>query len=1158
MAWGDSEGNSGAQPGGGDTTTQLIDLARGRRVVLPGYFPTPVRIEDATALDAQLLFLRVRTPQGLKEVTISSSQLEKALASAPSLATPIVSAEDFFLLVESARIRLAYAYDPYFAVNLTGIQVLPHQLEAVYERMLPQVSLRFLLADDPGAGKTIMAGLLIKELRLRSIVERVLVLCPAPLTIQWQDELRTKFDERFVIMSSDYLHNVPAGNPWDDHSLCIASIDLAKREELRDEVLEAPWDLVVIDEAHKCSARTDGDKVSRTKRYELAERLSRVAERVLLMTATPHQGNADQFAHFLRLLDEDQFVDLGEDKKLIQLEGSPWYLRRMKEDMRDMDGNLLFTKRHAVTQPFVLTDPELELYRQVTEYINSFLPKQAGRKRTSVALARVVLQRRLASSLGAICSSLVRRRDRFKTILGEVDGLPPSERDKVLARYRLIDLDTVDAEQESDDQEEAQEDILVDSTLVAERVDQLRDEVRELERLTKLAHETRDRGEEAKLAALRQCLTLGEFAELQDGRGKLLIFTEHRDTLEYLKRNLEEWGYLATSIHGGMGARERKDRQIEFQRDKQICIATEAAGEGINLQFCHLMINYDLPWNPNRLEQRMGRIHRIGQRYDVYVFNFVAANTIEGAILERLLIKLEEIRKSLGDRVYDVIGELLKLSDVNLEDLLREAAYNPKQKDDYLDEIERIDPDRLREYEAAVGIALAKSQVDLTKVRGQDWRSEERRLMPEYVEQFFIAAATRTGLTVQSRADGLWRVEHVQQQFRADSLTSVHRTGRPEQRYPKFTFKKEILQQDQHLDGELVSPGHPLFAAVDEVLNSNVEACREGVARFLDPFSASAYRLHFFVVGIEGGTANEAQFKPAAARLIAVAESGDGGLEVAAPDILHDLTPTSASGEIEMDPDRIEEVRRFAMARVQHGMAEEVRVERLTEVAIRRDYLREAFAASVRKARERWMALAGRVARGEDAARLARDEAMKRAEELERRRDEKLRELSSLEIVRNGAVAYLGSAVVEPTDAPGAQGMQRDPEVEAAAMTVAMSHEEAEGWQPTDVSRLGDGSGFDIRSVGPPDELGRRPVRRIEVKGRAEGDREVELTPNEWVQAGRHRKTYWLYVVWNARTNPELLRVNDPVGTIGDEVRALHEVRGYRVPATAIRRGATE
>ena len=402
--------------------------------------------------------------------------------------------------------------------------------------MLPQVLLRFLLADDPGSGKTIMSGLLMKELRLRGIVERVLVLCPAPLTIQWEDELATKFDESFEIMTSDRIRGTLTSNPWNDYTRCIASIDLAKRDDVRERLLETRWDMVVIDEAHKCSARTDGDKVSKTQRYQLAERLARKTERLLLLTATPHQGNADQFAHFLRLLDEDQFIDLPRDREVIQLEGNPWYLRRMKEDLRDFDGHLLFTKRHALTQPFALTDPEYELYTEVTDYINEFLPRITGKRRTQFALARIVFQRRLASSLGAITSSLVRRHKRFSDMLTELESLPPSERAKKLEQLRLVDIDV---EQDLDDETEEQQDTLLDATVVAETLERLREEVDELARLVRLAKDTLATGKEAKLEALESCLKRAEFAELKDGRGKLLIFTEHRDTLELPAASLD-------------------------------------------------------------------------------------------------------------------------------------------------------------------------------------------------------------------------------------------------------------------------------------------------------------------------------------------------------------------------------------------------------------------------------------------------------------------------------------------------------------------------------------------------------------------------------------------------------------------------------------------
>src|SRR2546421_2290792 len=260
----------------------------------------------------------------------------------------------------------------------------------------------------------------------------------------------------------------------------------------------------------------------------------------------------------------------------------------------------------------------------------------------------------------------------------------------------------------------------MESFPVVLRVDQLRDEVRALESLVQEAATVMASGEESKLKALRTCMEGAQFHELTAGRGNLLIFTEHRDTLEYLRRHLKQWGYSTCEIHGGMNAVLRRDAAQHFHDTAQVCLATEAAGEGINLQFCHLMINYDIPWNPNRLEQRMGRIHRIGQRSDVYIFNFVATNTIEGEILQRLFLKLEEIRKQLGDRVFDVVGQLLALNDIRLEDMLREAALNANRIEDFTGQIERLSSQQLTQLEQATGVALATSQVDLTWVRGAD------------------------------------------------------------------------------------------------------------------------------------------------------------------------------------------------------------------------------------------------------------------------------------------------------------------------------------------------------------------------------------------------------------------------------------------------------
>jgi SNF2 family DNA or RNA helicase len=348
---------------------------------------------------------------------------------------------------------------------------------------------------------------------------------------------------------------------------------------------------------------------------------------------------------------------------------------------------------------FRLNREEYDLYKAVTAYINTFLPQASGRQKQSVALARTVLQRRLASSTQAILESIRRRLDRQQALLQELEDLPSSQRARRLAQLqgRLTDL-----EQDEDDLDDAARDRLTDEFTVAMELDQLKAELATLQELLAHARRVRDHAPDSKLAALKECLDKAEFKELTDGRGRLLLFTEHRDTLTYLRGHLERWGYSTCEIHGGMNVHERKQAQEAFRTNRQICVATEAAGEGINLQFCHLMVNYDLPWNPTRLEQRLGRIHRIGQECEVHAFNFVASDSeegqpiIEGRILERLLVKLEQMRAVLADRVFDVIGEVLSLNDVNLPEMLREAAHDPRRLDEYLDRIERMDPAKLQ------------------------------------------------------------------------------------------------------------------------------------------------------------------------------------------------------------------------------------------------------------------------------------------------------------------------------------------------------------------------------------------------------------------------------------------------------------------------------
>jgi len=1136
--------------------TRLI----GKRIAIPGQFTGAVMVESAKLLDDTWL-LRVRDRQGeLHDAYLTAAEAEEILASDEQELEAPVDANQFFLFIESSRIKTAYDHDPHFAVSLSGVRPLPHQLEAVYERILPQVRLRFLLADDPGAGKTIMAGLLLKELKLRNAVERVLILAPAPLTLQWQDELRSKFSETFEVINSILAKGQLAGNPWERFRQCIASIDFAKRDDVTPGILQVDWDLVIIDEAHKCSARTQGDDLRRTGRYKLAEELSRISERILLLTATPHQGNVDQFHNFLRLLDPEQFISNQLNPQILKLEDSPWFLRRIKEELVDFDGRKLFRDRIPLTIPFELSEPEKYLYEQVTKYINKYLGKTKGRKQAAVALARTVLQRRLASSLNAIFSSLKKRQRRFTDLLEELDGLSVAEQ-----RDRLLNLGKpVDAELESDDCNEDELDNLATESTVVEQLDQLREELRELERLVKLAQQTIDIGTERKLKALKDCLARAEFDELKDGRGKLLIFTEHRDTLEYLKKNLTDWGYSTCEIHGGMNVLARKEAQKDFQLHKQICLATEAAGEGINLQFCRLMINYDLPWNPNRLEQRMGRIHRIGQKQNVYIFNFAALNTVEGRVLEKLLSKLDEIRAAMdSERVFDVIGQLLQLNDIRFEEMLREATYGKALEDEVLTQIEKLDPKRLEELEQATGVALATTHVDLSQIRRtqtKDYISEEQRLMPRYVEEFFKRTCEFLRVNLETRADGLWRVPYVKEEFRSGNLDAVRQLGTPEKHYPKLTFYKEHLSKATHQDAELLSPGHPLFAAIAERLDLQLnEQVRSRTAIFLDADADQPYRIYFFEVQVAG---QQRQGKDVVikAQLCAIASSADGQLTLVSPDVLHDLAPALESPPDPTiqppTPQEQQQVEEWLKVKIQFATIKQEQQNRQRELQIRQDYLQQAMESAIRDAQTTQMKLAAKVAAGDESYRVSRDNAQKKVRDLQERYKTKQTELDYLKIVRPGRVAYLGTALVYPgtavvTDCPD---MRNDPEVEAIAMQFVMDYESDRGWQPQDISKDGDGSGFDIRSVGAADPTtGKSLVRRIEVKGRAQFNQPVSLTLNEWRKAQQLGDFYWLYVVWGCKTPaPQLLTIQNPAMVLAGEAKEIKQVTRYLVGAEAL------
>ena len=659
--------------------------------------------------------------------------------------------------LQAYALGIAYEFDPYFGLSISRVDPLPHQLEAVYEYLLKLPSVRFLLADDAGAGKTIMAGLLVRELKLRGLIERVLVVCPANLTFQWQRELKEKFDETFLVFKGSDLRDQFGVNQWMAHRQVITSLDLAKRTDVLPGLRQVHWDLVIVDEAHRMSAR---DETHKSQRYALGELLRDRADHLLLLTATPHRGDPQNFTLFLQLLDRDAYADVRSIRTAMERQRAPFYLRRTKEAMvyfpeRQANGTWaakpVFTKRIPHTAAFAIDGPEFDLYEKITRFVKRQSARTAAQGDDPRARAIVFLmslyQRRLASSTYAMRRSLENRARRLQ------EGL---KRAQELARAAPPDLPDLEELEELEDAERERLERMLEAVTLTGNATQVREEVAELQDLAKDAKAVEDSGHEAKLAQLRDILQREGFFDRPDQR--LLLFTEFRDTLDHLMKRLRAWGFNTGCIHGGMkpGSRDEPGTRLHAEqqfRDGhiQVLVATEAAGEGINLQCCHVLFNYDIPWNPNRLEQRMGRIHRYGQQEDCLIFNFVAANTIEGRVLQRLLDKLQAIRDALDDdAVFNVVGEVLPAAHV---DRVLRDYYAGRLGDADLEErlLKDVDEQHFRDIcqTALEGLAAKKLNLDMLIERRA--QAQERRVVPETIARFITECAQDAGSGAAAR-----------------------------------------------------------------------------------------------------------------------------------------------------------------------------------------------------------------------------------------------------------------------------------------------------------------------------------------------------------------------------------------------------------------------
>ena len=792
----------------------------------------------------------------------------------------------FRLVSEAQRIRLAHLFDPLLAVHTSLVEPLPHQITAVYEAMLPRQPLRFLLADDPGAGKTIMAGLLIRELIARGDLERCLVVCPGSLAEQWQDELHGRFQLPFDILTNDRLEAARTGNWFLEADLVIARLDKLSRDESVQQKLRAPgaeWDLVVCDEAHKLSATFFGGEIKYTKRYRLARLLSGLTRHLLLLTATPHNGKEEDFQLFLALLDGDRFE--GRFRDGVHTADVSDLMRRMvKERLLKFDGRPLFPERIARTVPYKLSAEESRLYAAVTDYVRDEFNRAdalANAKRAgAVGFALTILQRRLASSPAAVHQSLRRRRERLESRLRELDPhrAEPSAAGCAFAAPELDPEDVEDLDDAPGQEVEEAEVRVLDQATAARSTAELTAEIETLKRLEALARAVRRGGRDTKWRELANLFgglftaaglagRVGETDHAPYGAGnippppasrrhKLVLFTEHRDTLHDLHERittlLGREGAVVV-IHGGVGREERLAVQEAFRHDPgvRVLLATDAAAEGINLQRAHLMVNYDLPWNPNRLEQRFGRIHRIGQTEVCHLWNLVADDTREGDVYRRLLDKLEQARAALGGQVFDVLGKL-EFEGRPLRDLLLDAVRYGEQPevrarlDTAVDQaLDRGALQTLLEERQLAHDAMDATRVQ--RVREDMERAEARRLQPHYVESFFLEAFRRLGGSVRRREAGRYQVTHVPALLRRrDRAAGVGEPVLP--RYERIAFEKSRATPPGKPPAAFVRPGHPLLdAVIDATLERHRDLLRRGAVLVDERDPGAAPRVLFSI-----------------------------------------------------------------------------------------------------------------------------------------------------------------------------------------------------------------------------------------------------------------------------------------------------------------------
>ncbi|MGO2091692.1 MAG: helicase-related protein [Microbacterium gubbeenense] len=1138
----------------------LDTLRSGQRLrgLVPGQAVTLIAVDPIDAGLVEVFYRDDAGRSGARTITEADADRFEAVSDLDAAPPFDGDPDDFRLAAEALRIKYAALYDPMAAVNSSDVDPLPHQIRAVYEELLPRIPLRFLLADDPGAGKTIMAGLYLKELILRSDCERAVIVAPGGLVEQWREELSQKFDLHFEVFSRQMVDDAEGRNVFAQHPYLIVRMDQVSRsEDLLEQLSDVTWDVAIVDEAHRMSAHYSSwaGEVDETKRFRLGRLLSETARNFLLMTATPHAGKEEDFQLFMSLLDRDRFE--GQFRQGVHRTDTHGLMRRMvKEDLLTFEGKPLFPERRAYTVEYELSPAERDLYEEVTTYVRTEMGRaeriaaEGDKKRgNNVGFALTVLQRRLASSPEAILRSLERRQQRLEGKLHEMQRATETARhstsisahidqwttgrtelDFSEAALPVLSLDEIDEfEDETTEDERAhleeQIDTVVDLATAAQTIPELRAEIAILEGLVSAARRVRQQDDDKKWVELRTILDEQLLTNAASGEArKIIIFTEHRDTLDYLHAKISSLLGRANSvitIHGGTRREDRKAAREQFTHDPDtvVLLATDAAGEGLNLQRAHLMVNYDLPWNPNRIEQRFGRIHRIGQREVCHLWNMVAKDTREGDVFTRLLSKIDQMAQAYNGNLFNVLGDADAFQERSLRDLLIEAIRYGDQPETKakLDQI--IDggvahglEDMLEERALHPEMFSA---LNLEEVRARMEKARERRLQPGYIAAFFLPAFDRLGGRIRRRERGRYEITRVPGRV-IDAARRRNRWAPVAEQYERITFELDRKRSEGRVEAALLAPGHPLLHAVIEATIEDLGSVLKRGTVLVDRRDKQAGEpaLMYTVEQKIQNTAPEPDTISHHFDYPQFASDGTVTVSSTPPYLDYDRPREDEADQIDVilasDWARENHEKLIRAQAFRHGLQpriDEVKARLEIESARTRAQVRERLLAEI----NHWDREHNRLdslERGGTVGRVRAETALVRSLQLEARLDRRMRELDAAAEVAAAPAIIRGMALVVPSTslAPSSSESQlfaRNTEVvERRAVEATLAAERALGRVPEEMAR--NNPGYDIRSTDAECR-----VFYIEVKGRIEGSDTFTITTNEvtfaQTQGNRHR-----------------------------------------------------